>query len=60
MLRFMLFFALLALIGCGKTEVNAPGVKVKAGADGVSIDAPGVKVNSDSSGTKVDVGPDKK
>ncbi|MBL8821796.1 MAG: hypothetical protein JNJ77_04345 [Planctomycetia bacterium] len=60
MIRFMFLIALLAIIGCGKTEVNAPGVKVKAGADGVSVDAPGVKVKSDSSGTKVDVGPDKK
>lgn len=60
MIRFIFLIAMLAFIGCGKTEVNAPGVKVKAGPDGVNVDAPGVKVKSDSSGTKVDVGPDKK
>jgi hypothetical protein len=60
MFRCMFLLALLTSVGCGKTEVNAPGVKIKAGPDGVKVDAPGVKVNSDSSGTKVDVGSEKK
>jgi hypothetical protein len=44
------------VVGCGKTEVSAPGVNVKVGPGGVQVKAPNVDVNTGAGGAKVDVG----
>src|SRR5262245_39241316 len=41
------------LVGCGKTEVNVPGVNVKVGPGGVQVTAPGVDVNAGGGGASV-------
>ena len=54
MFRALLLLAMLVGMGC-KTEVTAPGVKVKVDGDGAKVTAPGVKVEAGPGGTKVDV-----
>ena len=54
MLRFLGFIGIFFVLGC-KTEVNAPGVKVKVGPDGVNVTTPGATVKAGPGGAKVDV-----
>lgn len=54
MLRFVILTILILIPGCGKVDVNAPGVKVKVGSEGVKVNAPGVKVEAGKDGVKVD------
>jgi len=54
MMRCLLLLLLMTVVGC-KSEVNAPGVNVKVGSDGVKVTAPGVKVDAGPGGAKVDI-----
>ncbi len=54
MFRTLLLVTILVGMGC-KTEVTAPGVKVKVDGDGAKVTAPGVKIEAGPGGAKVDI-----